>query len=111
MITVVLADDQDLVRAGFGFLPEDTEPDELRPAIRTVVDVDALLSPSITKRVISQFTPRTHGADLDAERRLAHLTDREREVVRLVATGMSNQEIADALHISYAAAKTPSHEH
>lgn len=89
-----------------GFLLKDTEPAELRRSIHTVVAGDALPSPSITERVITHFTTRTTALSGTAARRLARLTDREREIVRLVATGMSNQEIAAALHISHATAKT-----
>ncbi len=89
-----------------GFLLKNTEPSELRRSIHTVVAGDALLSPTITKRVISRFARRTSGFHSKAAQQLAQLTDREREIVRLVASGMSNQEIADALSISYATAKT-----
>jgi DNA-binding NarL/FixJ family response regulator len=94
------------VRAGAsGFLRKDVEPDELRRAIRVVAAGEALLSPSATMRLIATFanTPRRPEAQLA---RLELLTDREREVVALVACGLSNGEIAARLTMSPATAKT-----
>ena len=83
------------IRAGAnGFLVKDTEPAELLRAVRAVVAGDALLSPRVTRRLIEEFATRAKepqpAADLDV------LTDREREVVALVAEGLTNDEIADA---------------
>lgn len=93
------------LRAGAsGFLLKDTEPTDLLRAIRVVADGDSLLAPRITRRLIAEFTSRTparhHPPDLDI------LTDREREVMTLVAAGLTNDEIADELVISPATAKT-----
>ena len=81
------------IRSGAnGFLVKDTEPEELLRAVRAVVAGDALLSPSVTRRLIEEFAIRAKepsgGAELD------RLTDREREVVGLVAEGLTNDEIA-----------------
>jgi DNA-binding NarL/FixJ family response regulator len=87
-----------------GFLVKDTEPAELVRAVRAVVAGDALLSPSITRRLIEEFATRakepTRVPALDA------LTDREREVVALVGAGLTNDEIAERLIMSAATAKT-----
>jgi DNA-binding NarL/FixJ family response regulator len=90
-----------------GFLVKDTEPVELLRGVRAVAAGDALLSPSVTRRVIGEFAggaargkPATPPAQLD------QLTDREREVMVLVAEGLSNDEIAARLVISPATAKT-----
>jgi DNA-binding NarL/FixJ family response regulator len=94
------------LRAGAsGFLVKDTEPEELLRAVHVVARGEALLSPSVTRRLISEFVARP-------ERRVAEpaslpfLTDREREVVALVAGGLSNTEIARELVVSPATART-----
>ncbi|MFJ9780624.1 response regulator [Amycolatopsis sp. NPDC101161] len=93
------------LRAGAsGFLVKDTEPEELIHAVRVVARGDALLAPSITRRLISEFAARvTRPTPAPA---LDRLTDREREVLSLVAAGMSNDEIARELTLSPATAKT-----
>jgi DNA-binding NarL/FixJ family response regulator len=87
-----------------GFLVKDTEPAELVRAVRAVVAGDALLSPGVTRRLIEEFA--THRKDPTTGPALDVLTDREREVMALAATGLSNDEIAERLFMSPATAKT-----
>ncbi len=96
----------DALHAGAsGFLLKDIEPDEVRAAVRVVAGGEALLSPSITRRLISEFVSRpTHQRDIPAE--LHELTEREREVLILVAAGLTNAEIAERLVITPATAKS-----
>jgi DNA-binding NarL/FixJ family response regulator len=94
------------LRAGAsGFLLKDIGPDELRHAVRTVAAGDALLGPSVTRRVIAEFSTRRRRSP-QQEAKVQLLTDREREVVELVAEGLSNDELAARLFISPATAKT-----
>jgi DNA-binding NarL/FixJ family response regulator len=137
VVLTTFDDDQTVfsaLRAGAsGFLVKDVEPEELLQAVRVVARGDALLSPSVTKAVISAFASGGQPPDLRAERAaappasgrpesskgsgrssggravppgLASLTDREREVVGLVAEGLSNDEIARKLVVSPLTAKT-----
>ncbi|TDC52587.1 response regulator transcription factor [Jiangella ureilytica] len=93
------------LRAGAsGFLVKDTEPMELIHAVRVVARGDALIAPSITRRLISEIAGRAAKPVPNA--RLNALTEREREVLELVAAGLSNDEIADRLVLSPATAKT-----
>ena len=93
------------LRAGAsGFLLKDAGPSELLQAIRTVAAGDALIAPSITRRLISEFAARPD--PLQTPARLADLTEREREILRYVAAGDSNAEIAGRLVISPLTAKT-----
>jgi DNA-binding NarL/FixJ family response regulator len=87
-----------------GFLVKDTEPAELLRAVRAVVAGDALLSPRVTRRLIEEFAARAKDPARVPD--LAGLTDREREVVALVAEGLTNDEIAGRLIMSGATAKT-----
>jgi DNA-binding NarL/FixJ family response regulator len=92
------------LRAGAsGFVLKDDPPEQLLAAIRIVAGGDALLSPAVTKRVIKQFTRIPRPA---LPRELDDLTDRELEVFRLIARGLSNAEIGQELYISETTVKT-----
>jgi DNA-binding NarL/FixJ family response regulator len=93
------------LRAGAsGFLVKDTEPVDLIAGVRLVASGEALLSPSVTRRVIEEFASRAKEPPPAGE--LEELTEREREVMALVAGGLSNDEIAARLVVSPATAKT-----
>jgi DNA-binding NarL/FixJ family response regulator len=93
------------LRAGAsGFLLKDARPRDLLQAIETVAAGDALLAPSITRRLIAEFAARRDPAEPPVA--LGELTEREREILRLVAEGLSNAEIAGRLVISPLTAKT-----
>lgn len=121
VVVLTTFDDEESVfaalRAGAsGFLVKDVEPDDLLHAVRVVARGDALLSPSVTRAVIAQFAAgpparpaspaRPPGPERPAPPGLSALTEREREVVSLVAAGLSNEEIAAKLTVSPLTAKT-----
>jgi DNA-binding NarL/FixJ family response regulator len=96
----------DALRAGAsGFLMKDTEPEELLRAVRVVAQGESLLSPTVTRRVIREFAVRP-AAKAPPHQSLDALTDRERQVVALVAEGLSNDEIASRLFVSPATVRT-----
>lgn len=88
-----------------GFLLKDTPPGDLVSALRAVASGDAVVSPSVTKRLLSRFLGESGGELRDAAV-LEALTEREREVLVLIAKGMSNTEIARKLFLSEATVKT-----
>ena len=88
-----------------GFVLKDSPPDELLQAVRVVADGGSLLSPSVTRRVIDRFSARDMPA-ATPHPELGRLTEREREIVAWVATGRSNDEIADELVVSPATVRT-----
>ena len=93
------------LRAGAsGFLVKDTDAAELIRAVRTVASGESLLSPGVTRRLIAEFAARTREAR--PVRGLDELTDREREVLALIATGLSNEEIARRIYVSQSTVKT-----
>jgi DNA-binding NarL/FixJ family response regulator len=94
------------LRAGAsGFLLKNTPPGDLLAAIRVIASGDALLAPSVTRRLIAEFASRPRTAQ-PPRRALDGLTPREREVLTLVASGLSNAEIAAHLHLSAGTLKT-----
>ena len=94
------------LRAGAsGFLVKDMALEDILTAIRVVAAGDAIIAPGVTRRLIGQFAGQQPGPDRK-RRELTGITDREREVLRLVGLGMSNTEIAAALYISVGTAKT-----
>jgi DNA-binding NarL/FixJ family response regulator len=97
----------DALQAGAsGFLLKDTPPEDLADAVRLVAAGEAVLHPSVTRKVVEGFARGLTDAPTAPTDAVATLTDRELEVFKLMALAMSNSEIAQSLHISEATAKT-----
>jgi DNA-binding NarL/FixJ family response regulator len=95
------------LRAGAsGFLLKDASAEELAHAVRVVASGDALLAPNITKRLIAEFSRMTAAPRAPLKDRVGHLTERETEVLSLIAQGLSNAEIAQLLVVAEQTAKT-----
>jgi DNA-binding NarL/FixJ family response regulator len=95
----------DALRSGAsGFLLKDTEPADLATAVRVVAQGDSLISPSMTRKLIAEFANRAKESPASTE--LEVLTEREREVMKLVADGLTNHEIAQKLYLSPATTRT-----
>jgi DNA-binding NarL/FixJ family response regulator len=95
-----------LTAGASGFLLKDVSPEQLVAAVRLVRSGDALLAPAITRRLIERFTHRAEPRTPTPHRALSDLTPRELEVLRLLATGLSNAELADRLFLSPTTVKT-----
>jgi DNA-binding NarL/FixJ family response regulator len=89
-----------------GFLLKDTSPRDLAGAVRTVAEGSAMLTPRITKRLIDTFAGLESGDSANARERMAVLTEREEDVVRAVARGLSNAEVGRALSMSEGTVKS-----
>ena len=89
-----------------GFLLKDVPPEELLFAIRAVHSGDAVVAPSTTRRLLDRFAPMLPAGDSQAASELEELTERERQVLVLVAQGLSNAELAQRLFVSEATVKT-----
>ncbi|MFF3759223.1 response regulator [Streptomyces sp. NPDC002185] len=100
----------DGLRAGAsGFLVKDAEPEELLAGIRAVAAGDAVVAPSLTRRLLDayvQHLPRPNATPPAEDPRLATLTDREREILTVIGKGWSNTEIAERLHLAESTVKT-----
>ncbi|WP_105972681.1 response regulator [Streptomyces geranii] len=97
----------DALRAGAsGFFLKDARPEELVVGIRAVAAGDSVISPGVTRKLIDTFTSRRTGPAPGHERRLADLTEREREVLIAMAGGANNTEIAESLHLAESTVKS-----
>jgi DNA-binding NarL/FixJ family response regulator len=110
VVVLTTFDDDENVAAALrvgasGFLLKDIEADDLRRAVKVAAEGEAMLSPSVTRRLIAEYTERLAAPPLDSSP-LESLTDREVEVMALVAEGLSNTEIADRIYLSPATVKT-----
>ena len=94
-----------LENGAVGFLLKDTPPRDLIQAVHTVAEGNAMLAPSVTRRLIAEFAARNSTQALAARTQLEALTDREREVAVAIAQGLSNAEIAKLLFMSEATVK------
>ncbi|WP_328385218.1 response regulator transcription factor [Streptomyces sp. NBC_00400] len=95
-----------LEAGAMGFLLKNIPPHDLTHAVRTVHEGNAMLAPSVTRRLISTFSTRGTLRGTEARRRISALTEREVEVLGLVGQGMSNAEISGLLHMSESTVKT-----
>ena len=95
-----------LAAGASGFLLKDARPEDLVDGVRVIAAGDALLAPAVTRRLIGLFVSGAHARVRRHDARLDALTEREREVLGLLAQGMSNAEISAALHVSGNTTKT-----
>jgi DNA-binding NarL/FixJ family response regulator len=108
VLVLTTFDDDELVRDALaaGFLLKDASPEQLVESIRLVHDGHAILSPEVTRAVVSRSLAAHGGTDRAAAAEVDRLTEREREIVALVAKGLSNRDIADRLVVSEGTVKT-----
>ncbi|MCA1271042.1 response regulator transcription factor [Streptomyces sp. 7G] len=97
----------DALRAGAsGFLLKDALPEELVNGVRAVAAGDAVISPGLTRKLIDTFSDRLPGHSPQQQQRLTQLSDREREVLTAIASGWTNGEIAERLHLAESTVKS-----
>ena len=96
------------IRAGAsGFILKDAPPEDLFRAIRVIAAGDAMIAPSVTRRMLAHFAEqRSASTSFEAQRAIEHLTDRERDVLKLIARGLSNREIGDTIFVAETTVKT-----
>ena len=96
------------IRAGAsGFILKDAPPEDLFRAVRVIAAGDAMIAPSVTPRMLAHFAEqRSASTSLEAQRAIEHLTDRERDVLKLIARGLSNREIGDTMFVAETTVKT-----
>ena len=96
------------IRAGAsGFLLKDAPPEDLFRAVRVIAAGDAMIAPSVTRRMLAHFAEqRSASTSFEAQRAIEHLTDRERDVLKLIARGLSNREIGDTMFVAETTVKT-----
>ena len=96
------------IRAGAsGFMLKDAPPEDLYRAVRVVASGDAMIAPTVTRRLLAHFASQASvPTSIEAQRSIERLTERERDVLKLIARGLSNREIGDAIFVAETTVKT-----